>query len=254
MAASTEESSSGSASAVPRRTGAAPTGRRSIIVLEGSTATTSRSSGSYEPAPAPTFATDLASPRASRIAAAMCGSARRVFVYVAPISSYRATARAALASGEAPKRGGDRAGGLDPDEVAGTVDDVDAGSGDPLCRVRRRGDRHRAQRAVDEADGEPNLSQRRLERGQLGNDRLPHQRRAFTGHAQVGHRRRRLRIREIRSPDEAHAFERQVVVAAAARQQLVQLARPRAQRLGRPAEHLGVELRPAAIADRAERI
>jgi hypothetical protein len=47
------------------------------MVSEGSTATTFRPRGSYEPAPAPTFAVLAASPGARSIAAAIRGSDRR---------------------------------------------------------------------------------------------------------------------------------------------------------------------------------
>ena len=56
--------SNGSASATARTTGAASGGRCVIITSDGSTATTCRSSGWYEPEPAPTFTTLRASPRA----------------------------------------------------------------------------------------------------------------------------------------------------------------------------------------------
>ena len=50
-----------------------PAGRWAAIVSEGSTAITSMSSGSYEPAPAPTLTTERASPSASLI---RCGDRR----------------------------------------------------------------------------------------------------------------------------------------------------------------------------------
>ncbi len=78
MAASQQSFSSGSSSARPRTTRAAPGGRWAIITSDGSTAITSRSRGSYEPVPAPTFTTDRASPSAATIAAAIRGSSRRV--------------------------------------------------------------------------------------------------------------------------------------------------------------------------------
>src|SRR5262245_21159506 len=56
----------------------------------GSTAMTYRSSGSYDPVPAPTFTTDRASPSASRMADEIRGSSRRVREYSPPIRSYRA--------------------------------------------------------------------------------------------------------------------------------------------------------------------
>ena len=55
-----------------------PAARWSIIVCDGSTATTRRSRGSYEPVPAPTLTTLRASPSAAWIAASMRGSAVRV--------------------------------------------------------------------------------------------------------------------------------------------------------------------------------
>ena len=93
-----------------------------------------------------------------------------------------------------------------------------------------------------------------LERRKLLEDRTPHLSRALAGHSQLGHRRRRVRICEIRRPDQAHLLERKLVARRAGRRQLVELARPRAHGLGRPAEHLLVELRPATVADGAERI
>jgi len=45
---------------------------------DGSTAVTVRSTGSYDPAPAPTLSTVRASPSASRMCAAMRGSGRRI--------------------------------------------------------------------------------------------------------------------------------------------------------------------------------
>ena len=81
-----------------------------------------------------------------------------------------------------------------------------------------------------------------------------HLRRALARHSQLRHRRRLLRIGEVRGPDEAHRLERQFVVGSALRRQLVELARPLAQLLGRPAKHLFVELRPASVAHRPERV
>jgi hypothetical protein len=77
MAASKLPSSNGSSSATALTTGAASSGRWAIITSDGSTATTSRSCGSYDPAPAPTFTTVRASPSAARIRAAILGSGRR---------------------------------------------------------------------------------------------------------------------------------------------------------------------------------
>ena len=51
MAASKLPSSNGSSSATARTTGTAPSGRWAIMTSDGSTATTSRSSGSYDPRP-----------------------------------------------------------------------------------------------------------------------------------------------------------------------------------------------------------
>jgi hypothetical protein len=57
------------------------------MVSDGSTATSFRPRGSYDPAPAPTF-TALAHPASARsIAAAMRGSGRRYRRYVRPIVS-----------------------------------------------------------------------------------------------------------------------------------------------------------------------
>src|SRR6267378_4202298 len=57
--------------------GAVPGRRWRSIAADGSTATTGRSAGSYEPAPAPTFTTLAAAPSASAMAAAIRGSGRR---------------------------------------------------------------------------------------------------------------------------------------------------------------------------------
>lgn len=80
-AASKDSSANGSDSADARTAAAAPGGRAAIIPSEGSTAVTIRSAGSYDPVPAPTFTTVLASPRAAEIAAAMRGSGRRATAY-----------------------------------------------------------------------------------------------------------------------------------------------------------------------------
>ena len=56
---------------------AAAAGRLRIISSDGSTAVTSRSTGSYDPVPAPTFSTLRASPSAVWIIAAMRGSGLR---------------------------------------------------------------------------------------------------------------------------------------------------------------------------------
>src|SRR5262245_53766778 len=88
MAASNAPSRKGRRSAVAWTTGARPAGRWWIIVHAGSTATTRRSAGSYDPVPAPTFTTDVAEPRAESMAAAIRGSGRRWAPYVPPISSY----------------------------------------------------------------------------------------------------------------------------------------------------------------------
>ena len=61
-------------------------------------------------------------------------------------------------------------------------------------------------------------------------------------------------IGEVRRPDETHPFERQLVVGRAGGGELVELARPRAHALGRPSKDLLVELRPAPVADRPERV
>src|SRR5438477_11964704 len=54
---------------------------------------TSRSRGSYEPAPAPTFTTVRASPSASQMGLASRGSSTRTAAYPWPIASYRAMRR-----------------------------------------------------------------------------------------------------------------------------------------------------------------
>lgn len=77
MDASNASSPNGRASADAWMTGAAEEGRLRIISAEGSTAVTSRSGGSYEPAPAPTLRTLRALPRTSSIAAAMRESGLR---------------------------------------------------------------------------------------------------------------------------------------------------------------------------------
>ncbi|MBE1583406.1 hypothetical protein H4W80_001664 [Nonomuraea angiospora] len=82
MAASKLSSSKGRRSATASRAGARWRGRWARIAAEGSTATTWRSSGSYEPAPAPTLMTVRAWPsaawtRAAWTRAAMRGSVRR---------------------------------------------------------------------------------------------------------------------------------------------------------------------------------
>ena len=78
IAASNAPSANGSASARASMHGAAPGGRCARITADGSTAVTSRSRGSYAPAPAPTFSTVRASPSAAWIAAAIRGSSPRV--------------------------------------------------------------------------------------------------------------------------------------------------------------------------------
>jgi hypothetical protein len=80
MAASKLPSSNGSSSAYARTTGAELSGRWAIITSDGSTATTSRSRGSYAPVPAPTFTTLRASPSAAWILARIRGSSRRTDV------------------------------------------------------------------------------------------------------------------------------------------------------------------------------
>ena len=77
-AASNEPASNGSASAEAWTARAAPGARCASITAEGSTATTSRSRGSYAPLPAPTLTTLRASPRARAICCSMRGSDRRV--------------------------------------------------------------------------------------------------------------------------------------------------------------------------------
>jgi hypothetical protein len=65
IAASTLSSRSGSAPALARIAGARPDGRWAAITSLGSMATTYRSLGSYDPAPAPTLITVRASPNAA---------------------------------------------------------------------------------------------------------------------------------------------------------------------------------------------
>ena len=80
MAASTAPSRSGRSSAKARIAGTRERGRCAAMTSLGSTAITWRSSGSYEPAPAPTLTTVRASPRADMIRARRRGSSRRVRV------------------------------------------------------------------------------------------------------------------------------------------------------------------------------
>ena len=68
----------GMASAAAAIAGAALRARCRSIVADGSSATTGRSMGSYEPAPAPTLRTVAASPIALRMAEAQRGSALRI--------------------------------------------------------------------------------------------------------------------------------------------------------------------------------
>jgi hypothetical protein len=56
---------------------AVPDARWASITRDGSTATTRRSVGSYEPVPAPTLTTDSASPSALKMKSAIRGSGRR---------------------------------------------------------------------------------------------------------------------------------------------------------------------------------
>jgi len=77
MAASNAPSAKGNRSAQACTAGAEPAGRWWIITGEGSTATTRRPLGSYDPVPAPTFTTERASARARAIWAPRRGSGRR---------------------------------------------------------------------------------------------------------------------------------------------------------------------------------
>ncbi len=86
----------GSVSAQPRTIGADPAACCSIMVSDGSSATTSRSVGSYEPAPAPTFKIFEASPSAAWIAASHRGSGVRSAAYPTPIRSYRSPSESAV--------------------------------------------------------------------------------------------------------------------------------------------------------------
>ena len=86
------------------------------------------------------------------------------------------SANAPLGGGEAPKRRADGAGRLDPHEMPGALDHLEPGAWNPLGPVRRGGDRHRAPRAVYEADGDTNPRQPRFESRQLGLDRRLHTR------------------------------------------------------------------------------
>ena len=74
MAASKAASGNGRLSA-PAWTTSMPCARRcAIMVADGSTATTRRSVGSYDPAPAPTLTTVAARPRLRWMQAAILGS------------------------------------------------------------------------------------------------------------------------------------------------------------------------------------
>jgi len=77
-AASKLSSGNGNASATACTAGAAPSGRWAIMTSDGSTATTRRPFGSYEPVPAPTFTTLVAPARADSSCAAIRGSGRRI--------------------------------------------------------------------------------------------------------------------------------------------------------------------------------
>ncbi|HYE19020.1 MAG TPA: hypothetical protein VEA69_11280 [Tepidisphaeraceae bacterium] len=77
ITASNARSANGSASARARTAGAAPRGRWASMTADGSTATTDRPAGSYEPAPAPTLSTERMPASATVNRAAMRGSARR---------------------------------------------------------------------------------------------------------------------------------------------------------------------------------
>jgi hypothetical protein len=75
--------------AAPARiAGARSRGLCAAITSLGSIATTWRSLGSYDPAPAPTLTTVRASPRAARIRARKRGSSRRKRAYSRPMASY----------------------------------------------------------------------------------------------------------------------------------------------------------------------
>jgi hypothetical protein len=80
IAASKDWSSNGRLSAAAATHRAEPLGRCARMTADGSTAVTSRSEGSQEPVPAPTFSTDCASPSAAQTRAAIRGSVRRVTV------------------------------------------------------------------------------------------------------------------------------------------------------------------------------
>jgi hypothetical protein len=77
MAASKLSSSNGSRSAVASTAGAAARGRWARIAADGSTASTYRSEGSYDPVPAPTFSTVRLAPSAACTLASIRGSVVR---------------------------------------------------------------------------------------------------------------------------------------------------------------------------------
>jgi len=80
IAASKDWSSNGRLSAAAATHRDAPAGRCARMTADGSTAVTSRSGGSWEPVPAPTFRIVRASPSAAQTCAAILGSVRRVTV------------------------------------------------------------------------------------------------------------------------------------------------------------------------------
>src|SRR6476661_7848691 len=128
--------------------------------------------------------------------------------------------------GKASERRAHRARSLDPHEMTRTVDDFHPGVGNAVRRIRRCGERHRAQGAVDEADGDPDARQSRFECRQLREDRPPHVRPTFSRNPELGHRRCRRRIGEVRRPDVPQSLERQLFVGGALRGQLVELTCP----------------------------
>ena len=80
MTTSAHPARTGSAAALARTAGALPSGRWDSITVEGSTATTARPDGSYDPVPAPTLRMRSAAPRRADTTASQRGSARRCAV------------------------------------------------------------------------------------------------------------------------------------------------------------------------------
>ena len=96
--------------------------------------------------------------------------------------------------------------------------------------------------------------QSRLECRHLRQDRPHHLRPTLGRKRELGHRRCRRRIGEVRGPDEPQSLERQLFVSGALRGQLVEFTCPLAHGFGRTPKHLLIELRPPPVAYRAQRV